>query len=112
MSEGKVLEWKLKVGDSFDVGDPFCAVETDKAVVDYEATDKGYLAAILAGSETAFQVGDPLAVVTKKKENLEALKNYKISGSASSTATATSESATSNTGTAASSSGNLKASSS
>jgi pyruvate/2-oxoglutarate dehydrogenase complex dihydrolipoamide acyltransferase (E2) component len=35
MTEGKILEWKIKVGDSFDVGDSLFSIETDKATVDY-----------------------------------------------------------------------------
>jgi pyruvate/2-oxoglutarate dehydrogenase complex dihydrolipoamide acyltransferase (E2) component len=35
MTEGKILEWKIKVGDSFDVGDSLFSIETDKATIDY-----------------------------------------------------------------------------
>ena len=38
MTEGKIIAWKIKVGDSFDVGDALFSIETDKATVDYEAT--------------------------------------------------------------------------
>lgn len=35
MTEGKILEWKIKEGDSFEVGDSLFSIETDKATVDY-----------------------------------------------------------------------------
>ena len=35
MTEGKVLTWKIKPGDSFTVGDALFSLETDKATVDY-----------------------------------------------------------------------------
>lgn len=47
MTEGKVLEWKIKPGDAFNVGDALFSIETDKAVVDYEATEKGVLAKVM-----------------------------------------------------------------
>lgn len=38
MNEGKILEWKIAPGDSFQVGDALFSIETDKATMDYEAT--------------------------------------------------------------------------
>lgn len=38
MTEGKILSWKVKEGDSFNIGDSLFLIETDKASVDYEAT--------------------------------------------------------------------------
>jgi hypothetical protein len=35
MKEGKILQWNIKIGDSFEVGDSLFSIETDKAVVDY-----------------------------------------------------------------------------
>ena len=50
MEEGKILSWKIQPGDSFKIGDALFSIETDKAVIDYEATEKGYLAKIIANS--------------------------------------------------------------
>lgn len=47
MTEGKIVKWNVKEGDHVDVGDSICEVETDKATVAFEATDKGYIAKIL-----------------------------------------------------------------
>ena len=35
MQQGKIAQWNIKVGESFDVGDSLFSVETDKATVDY-----------------------------------------------------------------------------
>ena len=35
MTEGKILKWNIKPGDSFGVGDSLFSIETDKATVDY-----------------------------------------------------------------------------
>ena len=47
MSEGKILSWKIQPGDDFNVGDALFSIETDKATIDYEATEKGVLAKII-----------------------------------------------------------------
>lgn len=49
MQTGSIANWLLKEGDSFQPGTAICEVETDKAVVTYEATDEGVLAKILVG---------------------------------------------------------------
>lgn len=50
MKEGKILKWYIKPGDSFVVGDGIFAVETDKATVDYVATEKGVLAKVIVNN--------------------------------------------------------------
>jgi pyruvate dehydrogenase E2 component (dihydrolipoamide acetyltransferase) len=35
MTEGKILAWKIKPGDKFDIGDALFSIETDKAAMDY-----------------------------------------------------------------------------
>ena len=47
MTEGKVLQWYKKVGDSFKVGEPLYEVETDKVNMDVEATESGELTEIV-----------------------------------------------------------------
>ncbi|CAN0094799.1 unnamed protein product, partial [Discosporangium mesarthrocarpum] len=45
MTEGKVVEWLKSKGDKVEVGDPVLVVESDKADMEVEAYDEGYLAA-------------------------------------------------------------------
>lgn len=47
MNEGTIAGWHKQVGDRVEKGEPLCAVETDKAVLDVEAPASGYLARIL-----------------------------------------------------------------
>ena len=47
MSVGTLVKWHKKAGDSVQNGDILAEVETDKATVDYEAVDEGFLAKIL-----------------------------------------------------------------
>ncbi|MBB4935345.1 pyruvate dehydrogenase E2 component (dihydrolipoamide acetyltransferase) [Lipingzhangella halophila] len=43
MEEGVISSWVKKVGDKVDPGDILVEIETDKAVMEYEAYDEGYL---------------------------------------------------------------------
>ena len=47
MTSGNLATWKFKEGDSFSAGDVLAEVETDKATVDYETVDDGFIAKIL-----------------------------------------------------------------
>ena len=51
MTEGKIVKWNIKEGESFGPGDSLCSIETDKATVDFEAQEKGILAKIIANSD-------------------------------------------------------------
>jgi pyruvate dehydrogenase E2 component (dihydrolipoamide acetyltransferase) len=68
MTEGKILKWKINPGEAFSVGDALFSIETDKAVVDYEATEKGVLAKIIANSNESLSIGTNVAVVVKRKD--------------------------------------------
>ena len=47
MTQGKIVEWFKKEGDKINSGDVLASVETDKAAVDFETNDEGYLAKII-----------------------------------------------------------------
>ena len=47
MTAGNIATWKLKDGEAFNVGDVLAEIETDKATVDYESVDEGFIAKIL-----------------------------------------------------------------
>lgn len=61
MTEGKVVKWRKKTGDQFEVGEVLAEIETDKAVMDMEAFDDGTLAEILVPEGGTAQIGDKLA---------------------------------------------------
>lgn len=48
MEEGTILTWLKKVGDSVEVGDTLCEIETDKATTEVEAAVSGTLVEIVA----------------------------------------------------------------
>lgn len=76
MTDGKIVKWTIKEGDEFDEGDALCEIETDKATVPFEASEKGVLAKILADDNKSYQVGDTLAVSVKKKEDVSKFSDF------------------------------------
>ena len=64
MTEGVVAEWHKKVGDTVKNGEVLAEIESDKATMEFEATDEGVLAQILvpAGTE-GVKVNTAIAVI-------------------------------------------------
>merc|ERR1712227_945780 len=79
MEVGTIKSWEVKVGDSFEEGDILCEVETDKAVVAFEAVGvEGCIAAILKpeGSKD-IKVGEMVCVVVEEEGDVAAFKDFK-----------------------------------
>ena len=52
MSMGNVGTWQKKIGDEISPGDVLVEIETDKAQMDFECQEEGYLAKILVETGT------------------------------------------------------------
>jgi len=64
-------------GDSIAPGDVLCTVETDKATVDFEMQEEGYIAKILYPAGTKdIPLGSPLAVLVEEEEDIAAFANF------------------------------------
>jgi pyruvate dehydrogenase E2 component (dihydrolipoamide acetyltransferase) len=63
MTEGTLLRWVKKVGDTVAVGDVLAEVETDKATMEMEAFDEGTLSEVFVGDGQTVQVGQKLALL-------------------------------------------------
>lgn len=50
MESGTLAEWYLKEGDYFAAGEAIAKIETDKAAMDFEAQDDGFVAKILVSA--------------------------------------------------------------
>ncbi|XVF82878.1 hypothetical protein PTKIN_Ptkin16aG0086300 [Pterospermum kingtungense] len=83
MNQGNIFKWRKKEGDKIEVGDIICEIETDKATLEFESLEEGYLAKILApeGSKDV-AVGQPIAVTVEDPDDIEAVKNSVGSSSA------------------------------
>lgn len=77
MSEGVLAVWRKKEGEFVNAGDVLAEVETDKATVDFESVEEGYLAKILvpAGSGS-ISVGKLVAVMVEEKEDISAFDDF------------------------------------
>lgn len=80
MKEGKVVSWSKKIGDKVSAGDMVLVVESDKADMDVESYDEGYLASILVGDGAVAPVGAPVGYLAKTKEGISAVQAYVAGG--------------------------------
>lgn len=66
MEEGTIAKWHKKVGDKVEAGDVLVEVATDKATVEYNALDEGYLRKIIVPDGGHAVVNQPIAIFTEK----------------------------------------------
>jgi pyruvate/2-oxoglutarate dehydrogenase complex dihydrolipoamide acyltransferase (E2) component len=69
MEEGTLARWLKKEGDEIAAGDIIAEIETDKAVMEFEAVDEGVLGKILVpeGAE-GVKVNTPIALLDGEPE--------------------------------------------
>jgi pyruvate dehydrogenase E2 component (dihydrolipoamide acetyltransferase) len=78
MEEGSIAKWHKKEGDQVNSGDLLVEVATDKATVEYNALDGGYLRKILIPEGGAAIVNQPIAIFTAKAD--EKIEGYQPEG--------------------------------
>lgn len=82
MNQGNIFKWRKKEGDKIEVGDVICEIETDKATLEFECLEEGYLAKIIAPEGTKdVPVGQPICITVEDPEAIETVKNSVGSGS-------------------------------
>jgi len=79
MTSGKIVSWSKKVGDKVSSGDVLLVVESDKADMDVESYEDGFLAAVITGDGEIAQVGSPVAFIAKSKEEIPSVQAYAAS---------------------------------
>ena len=89
MSEGKVVEWLKNVGDYVEAGEALMVVESDKADMDVEAFEDGYLAAILKEEGEMADVGAPVGILVPNEADLAIFSNQPVSSSSVPASTST-----------------------
>ncbi len=75
MEGGVIVKWRKNAGDEIKEGDVLFDVATDKATVEYNSLDSGFLRLILLGNGKEAQVGTPVAILSASKE--EDISSYK-----------------------------------
>ncbi len=71
MSEGTLVRWLKKEGDSVKAGEVIAEVETDKATMDLEAFDSGTLRKILVNAGSKVPVNSRIAVIGAPDEKID-----------------------------------------
>jgi pyruvate dehydrogenase E2 component (dihydrolipoamide acetyltransferase) len=84
MEKGNIAKWLKKEGDSIKPGDILAQIETDKATVDFEMQEEGFIAKLLypEGAKDV-KLGQVVAIVVDNKDDVSKFKDY--SGSAAAT---------------------------
>jgi pyruvate dehydrogenase E2 component (dihydrolipoamide acetyltransferase) len=71
MAQGNLSKWRKNVGDKVKPGDILCDIETDKATLDFEVQEEGYIAKILVEAGTPdVPVGKPIVLLVDTKEEI------------------------------------------
>jgi pyruvate dehydrogenase E2 component (dihydrolipoamide acetyltransferase) len=78
MEEGTIAKWRKKEGDYVKAGDVLFEVATDKATVEHNALDEGFLRKILIREGESAIVNQAIAIFTEKKE--ESIEGYQPEG--------------------------------
>ncbi|SBS83857.1 dihydrolipoamide acyltransferase component E2 (DLAT) [Plasmodium ovale curtisi] len=68
MTMGKIVKWKKNIGDYVNLGDIIMTVESDKADMDVEAFDEGFLRVKHLGDGCEANVGDTLGILTTEED--------------------------------------------
>ncbi|MEW2384104.1 dihydrolipoamide acetyltransferase family protein [Micromonospora sp. NPDC047707] len=63
LTEGEILSWLVKVGDTIELNQPIVEVETAKAAVEIPAKWAGKVQAIFHGEGTTVEVGTPIIAI-------------------------------------------------
>ncbi|OGN56296.1 MAG: pyruvate dehydrogenase complex dihydrolipoamide acetyltransferase [Chlamydiae bacterium RIFCSPHIGHO2_12_FULL_44_59] len=78
MEEGTIARWHKKEGDKVHAGDVLVEVATDKATVEYNALDEGFLRKILVVEGGHAIVNQPIAIFTESAG--ESVEGYQPQG--------------------------------
>ncbi|CAH2033509.1 unnamed protein product [Thlaspi arvense] len=83
LAKGNIARWLKKEGDKVAPGEVLCEVETDKATVEMECMEEGYLAKIVkAEGSKEIQVGEVIAITVEDEEDIGKFKDYTPSSTA------------------------------
>ena len=70
MTEGKIVEWLKQPGDKLARGESVLVVESDKADMDVESFQDGYLAAVLMPAGSTAPVGETIGLIVETEAEI------------------------------------------
>ena len=74
MTEGKIVEWLKQPGDKVGRGESVLVVESDKADMDVESFQEGYLAAVLMPAGSTAPVGETIGLIVETEAEIAEAK--------------------------------------
>ncbi|MEC7249196.1 MAG: biotin/lipoyl-containing protein, partial [Cyanobacteriota bacterium] len=80
MTEGKIVEWLKKPGDKVGRGESVLVVESDKADMDVESFNEGYLAAVLMPAGSTAPVGETIGLIVETEAEVAEAQAKSSSG--------------------------------
>lgn len=77
MELGTIVSWEKQEGDELGEGDLLAQIETDKATMEFETPEEGFLAKIIlpAGSKDV-PIGKLLCIIVENKEDVDSFKDF------------------------------------
>lgn len=82
MKKGTLAKWLVKEGEKVDAGRVIAEIETDKATMEFEASDEGTLGKILIPEKTPdVKVNEPIAILLEEGEGQKELQEFLSAGS-------------------------------
>ena len=82
MTEGKIVEWLKKPGDRVGRGESVLVVESDKADMDVESFNEGFLAAVLMPAGGTAPVGETIGLIVESEAEIAAVQSRAASSAA------------------------------
>jgi pyruvate/2-oxoglutarate dehydrogenase complex dihydrolipoamide acyltransferase (E2) component len=73
MKEGRVVSWLKSEGDEIEAGEAIMVVESDKADMDVEAFEDGFLAKIIVQEGQIAPVGQAVAYIASSAEEIDSV---------------------------------------
>jgi pyruvate dehydrogenase E2 component (dihydrolipoamide acetyltransferase) len=70
MTEGKIVQWLKKPGDRVERGESVLVVESDKADMDVESFQDGFLAVVLVEAGGTAPVGDTIGLIAESEAEI------------------------------------------
>ncbi len=74
MTEGKIVEWLKNPGDKVERGESVLVVESDKADMDVESFQDGYLAVVLMPAGSTAPVGETIGLIVENQDEIASIQ--------------------------------------
>ncbi|XP_015379518.1 PREDICTED: dihydrolipoyllysine-residue acetyltransferase component of pyruvate dehydrogenase complex, mitochondrial-like [Diuraphis noxia] len=77
MESGTIISWAKKEGERLNEGDKLAEIETDKAIMDFETPEEGYLAKIMVpAGQKDVTVGKLVCIIVENESDVAAFKDF------------------------------------